>query len=428
MRTSGVLFAFVFLAVAVKANAQEPILVPTPAGGSVAITLPAPTVPAQAYTATVQPMVVPVPINLNVTPTITQRQIPVSAPAPTFPPQQPPQPAGQACRPIDPYAPIPFELLDGPITSTVLAPQGYMAQAGQPVQGNPFPAQPGQPMQPAPTPPNPLLVRQPVPASTYPAGLYAPRAGVYTDPTPPPAPAPAPLSVPAPGIPYSLDAQGRPQYVQQPQQPVGPQQWPGYTPVNYPQQQQQMPVPPEPRFNQPPYPYGPYPQDPYQPQPTPQPVPGFQGQYYSVDASGMPQPQQIAPGMNPDLNPELTNPNTPVQLVTPAQVNQAIMEGTQMVILDVRGELVRDVIGHVPNDVHVSLDPTATFPTRVRHAIPDMRFPVVVYCNDGINSSRAANILANMGYNRVYLMGIYTGWPGGGHIPPQACTSCLPSR
>lgn len=441
MRTFGVFFVFVFLAAAV--NAQEQILVPTPSGATVAVTLPTPTSAAQAYSPTAQPMVVPVPINLNVVPSVTQRPAPVTIPAPApvqiaaFSPQQPPQPAGQACRPIDPYAPIPFELLDGPITSTVLTPQGYVNQVSQPapVQQQPMqPVQPvfqqqGQSQQLAPTPPNPLLTRQPVPSSTYPAGLYAPRAGIYTAPELPPAPVPEPLTVPAPGIPYSLDAQGRPQYVQAPQQSVGPQQWPGYTPVDY--QQQQMPVPPEPRFNQPPYPYGPYPQDPRQPQPTPQPVPGFQqGQYFSGQAAVDPsfiQQQQVPPGMNPELNPNLTNPNTPVQLVTPAQVNQAILEGTQMAILDVRGELVRDVIGHVPNDVHVSLDPLATFPARARHAIPDTRFPVVVYCNDGINSSRAANILANMGYSRVYLMGIYTGWPGGGHIPPQACTSCPPS-
>lgn len=468
MRTFGVLSALVSLAVATGVPAQESILVPTPSGGSVSVSLPPVPAAGQSYSATAQPMVVPVPITLNVTPSITQHQVPVNIPvpypavspapaaAPTFPSQQPPQPAGQACRPIDPYAPIPFELLDGPIRSTVLTPAGFSGQQypastaqnpllpsssafppqGQPQSAQsqpPFMQQPGM-RQPAPMPPNPLLSRQPVPASTYPSGLYAPRAGVYNDPAPAPAPVPEPLTVPAPGIPYSLDSQGRPHYVQQPGLPVGPQQWPGYTPVNYPQQQQ--PVPPTPRFNQPPYPYGPFPGDPSQPYPSIQPTPGAEqhGQYYagpvSIEAPSPSQQfqQQVPPGLNPALNPNLTNPNTPVQLVTPAQVNQAILEGTQMVILDVRGELVRDVIGHVPNDVHASLDPVETFPSRVRHVIPDARFPVVVYCNDGINSSRAANMLANMGYPMVYLMGIYTGWPGGGHIPPQACTSCPPAR
>lgn len=420
MRKLGVLFAFMFLAAAHVADAQEPfpdppapILVNTPSGAAVPVTLPAPTVPAQPYAATAQPITIPVPINLYVTPSYAQRPAPVYAPAPVAVPQpapffpaQPPQPAAnQSCVPIDGRGPLPFDVpMDGPITSTVLRPPGYMASF-DPQQNNPFQQYPGDPVM-----TQPQMGQFPQQGMPYPG--FAQTQVPVGQPYFAPAPAPEQLSVPAPGVPYSLDAQGRPHYVQQPggYQFPGPQQWPGYTPVSYSQQPGYQPQPgfqqQQPGFQQ---------QLGYQtgqPYPAPAPVDPMQAQ-------GM---QYVPPELNPTINPNLTNPNTPVQLVTPAQVQQAIRENAQMVVLDVRGELVRDVIGHLPNDVHVPLSPSESFPARVRQAVPNQGLPVVVYCNDGINSSQAANMLANMGY-RAFLMGIYTGWSG--HIPAQACTSCL---
>lgn len=399
MRKLGGVFAFMFLAAPGLVGAQEPfpdppapIMVNTPTG-QVAITIPQASIPAQVYTgATQQPIVVPVPIELSVTPNVMQRapvvvqtpapiQLPAPAPAPVFPAQPPQPPANQSCVPIDGRAPLPFEppmdgqQNEGPIRSTVLTPQGYAAQAAA------FPPQPQQQFGYQPYPANPLLN---VPAQAgYSAPYTLPAQGQpYFAPTPPPAPAGEPLAVPPPGIPYSLDAQGRPHYVQQPgtYQFPGPQQWPGYTPVqNQPQQlgyQAGQPYPAQAQVD---------PNWAYQQQLAQQQL----QQQAQAQAQQQLALQQVPPALNPTINPNLTNPNTPVQLITPAQVQQALREGGRMLILDVRGELVRDVIGHLPNDIHVELQPSETFPARVRHAIPNASLPVVVYCNDGISSSQA---------------------------------------
>lgn len=411
MRKFGVLCASLAFAIAATAEAQEPfpdppILVNTPSGTTVPVNLPTPTVAAQPYMPTAQPVVVPVPINFYVTPNIIQPQVPVTipAPAPVFP-QQPPQPRGnQACIPIDGRTPLPFDIPmdtpdNGPVTSTVLPPPVYAAMQRQPTQMAQIDA-----LEPYPT--NPLL--DPEIARTVPYRIPAPQAPIppygtsYPAPSPyPPQPTQSlqPATVPPPGAPYFLDAQGRAQYIPQPgMSPLpGPRQWPGYTPVNY-----------------------------NQPQPAPMPQPQIQqqfgaqaGPFYATDAGLAPIP--LPPELNPALNPNLTNPNTLVQLISGEQVRQAVWANAPMTIIDVRDDLVRDVLGHIPNDINVPLQPSQTFPARARSAIANPNLPIVVYCNDGINSSQAANMLANMGY-KVYLLGVYSGW--GNHLPTTACSAC----
>lgn len=104
-----------------------------------------------------------------------------------------------------------------------------------------------------------------------------------------------------------------------------------------------------------------------------------------------------------------STPEGAINLVTPAQVKQAIMRQTPMVILDVRGELVRDVEGHVIGDVSVPFEPRQTFAARVGQVIPRTDLPVIVYCHDGIWASQAADVLLKMGY-KTFLMGAYRLW------------------
>jgi rhodanese-related sulfurtransferase len=98
-----------------------------------------------------------------------------------------------------------------------------------------------------------------------------------------------------------------------------------------------------------------------------------------------------------------------LSIITPAEVRQALSQGVQLILLDVRDELVRDIEGHIDGDVHVPFGPYATFANRVRRVIPGAAYPVVVYCSDGVWSSQAADVMARMGY-RVYLMGAYPLW------------------
>lgn len=129
---------------------------------------------------------------------------------------------------------------------------------------------------------------------------------------------------------------------------------------------------------------------------------------------GLAQPAGSAPVQAGDYASALTHPSTggdrPVlTLITPAEVKQALNQGVRLILLDVRGELVRDVEGHIPGDVTVPYEPADTFPARVRQAIPSANLPVVVYCRDGIWSSKAGEVMARMGY-RTYLMGAYRLW------------------
>lgn len=98
-----------------------------------------------------------------------------------------------------------------------------------------------------------------------------------------------------------------------------------------------------------------------------------------------------------------------INLVTAAQIKQALARQTPLVIIDVRGDLVREIEGHVPGDINIPFDTPETFAARVAAAVPDRALPVVVYCQDGIWSSHAADVLLAMGY-KTFLMGSYRLW------------------
>lgn len=472
MKKFGGLIASAFVAAVGVAGAQQfpdpTIMVNTPSGMQVPVTLPPATFSAQTYQATSQPVVVPVPINLEVTPNVISQRVPYTVPVPTpvviqQQPVQVPAPAPMpmprapiipaqtqlpcptgSCIPIDGRSPLPFDIPTdmprggGPITSSVLVPPGYDALQ---FQQQPVPAQPFQPQpqfqQQFQQQTNPLFGQQagqqfglqsapyqaPAPVQPFPQqqfqtqGVSLQQLGwgpSYPAQQVPPMQVSEPLTVPAPGVPYSLDAQGRPHYVTQPQSVLPtPQQWPGYTPVPQPTQQQiqqQMMIQQQ-QAQQ----FGMVPQAGF----------GLQQRDMSPLQADLMQTaaMMVPPDLNPTINPNLTNPNTPVQLVTPDQVRQALAANAPMLVLDVRGELVRDVIGSIPGDISVPFAPSTSFPARARQAIPRTDLPIVVYCNDGISSSQAANMLANMGY-RVFLMGIFTGW----HTfmdPTASCAACL---
>lgn len=178
------------------------------------------------------------------------------------------------------------------------------------------------------------------------------------------------------------------------------------------------PIPPQPPMGMQPT----VPQQPMQQPQQPQPLPPLPEQPF----------QATQPLQSTDYITSLTNPSTggekPVlSLITPAEVKQALSQGVRLIMLDVRGELVRDVEGFIPGSVSVPYEPSATFAQRVRQVIPNANYPVVVYCRDGIWSSQAGEILAKMGY-RTHLMGAYRLWLGNSPAAQSAvgaiCTTC----
>lgn len=80
------------------------------------------------------------------------------------------------------------------------------------------------------------------------------------------------------------------------------------------------------------------------------------------------------------------------------------------VLLDVREE-EEYITGHA---VGAELLPVDTITAESAAAlIPSLETPVLVYCRTGMRSRRAAQLLALLGYTRLYDMGGLVGWPYG---------------
>jgi len=63
---------------------------------------------------------------------------------------------------------------------------------------------------------------------------------------------------------------------------------------------------------------------------------------------------------------------------------------------------------HIPGSVSI---PLGNLIREVKQKIPDLETPVIVYCQSGARSSRAARALAKMGYQQVYNLGGINAWP-----------------
>lgn len=193
-----------------------------------------------------------------------------------------------------------------------------------------------------------------------------------------------------------------------------PSAFPSGIPINQLQTLTPMVVPFQPMQIQPVQPGMPIQPIPVPPQPEPVPVAPVQP---ALPMTPEATSAAIGGGMPAPMPPMgyVASLGTPVAgrenlyLISPAEVRQALGQGVQLIILDVRDELVRSIEGNIAGDAHVQFGPAATFPARVSQAIPSAAYPVVVYDSDGVWSSQAAEVMARMGY-RVYLMGAYPLW------------------
>jgi len=93
-----------------------------------------------------------------------------------------------------------------------------------------------------------------------------------------------------------------------------------------------------------------------------------------------------------------------------AKQAKAIMdEGGPYTLLDVRtkGEFQE---GHIKGAVVIPVD---EIESRAETKLPDKNAVILVYCASGARSSKAAKILAGMGYTNVNNFGGIMGWPYG---------------
>jgi phage shock protein E len=92
--------------------------------------------------------------------------------------------------------------------------------------------------------------------------------------------------------------------------------------------------------------------------------------------------------------------------ISSAQANELIQSGKADVILDVRTDTERNMLGYYPGSVHIqSADLVQAMPTKY----PNKDITIIAYCNTGQRSRRAADILHSLGYrNAYYITGPYT--------------------
>ena len=93
-------------------------------------------------------------------------------------------------------------------------------------------------------------------------------------------------------------------------------------------------------------------------------------------------------------------------LVSSGTAKQLIQDKKIDVVLDVRTQAERSTLGYYPNSVHISgSELEEEFPKRY----PNKDVRVLIYCNTGQRSRKAAQVLHGMGYtNVVNIAGPYT--------------------
>lgn len=63
---------------------------------------------------------------------------------------------------------------------------------------------------------------------------------------------------------------------------------------------------------------------------------------------------------------------------------------------------------HIPGSILIPLD---NLEHEAKQKLPDFDAPIVVYCQSGARSTRAAAILTNLGYKQVLNLGGINKWP-----------------
>ena len=94
------------------------------------------------------------------------------------------------------------------------------------------------------------------------------------------------------------------------------------------------------------------------------------------------------------------------QTISATEAYQMMTDGNIFVLLDVRTE-EEFADGHIAGAI---LIPISELQDRVPKEIPDRDMRILIYCRSGRRSAEAAQILAELGYTRVYDFGGILDW------------------
>ena len=93
--------------------------------------------------------------------------------------------------------------------------------------------------------------------------------------------------------------------------------------------------------------------------------------------------------------------------ISPKEAKAMMDAGTPYTLLDVRTEGEFEG-GHIKGAMLIPVDEIAS---RAEKKLPDKNATILVYCQSGARSARAARALAGMGYANIYNFGGIMSWP-----------------
>ena len=95
------------------------------------------------------------------------------------------------------------------------------------------------------------------------------------------------------------------------------------------------------------------------------------------------------------------------QVISAQEAHEIMNEAGDYIILDVRTQSEYEEVS-IRN---AKLIPVDELETRAAAEIPDKKTLILVYCRSGARSGRAAQLLSQMGYTRVFDFGGIINWP-----------------
>lgn len=99
-----------------------------------------------------------------------------------------------------------------------------------------------------------------------------------------------------------------------------------------------------------------------------------------------------------------------VGTIAPAEAYANLGRDGNILLLDVRTP-AEYAERRIPGSILVPLDGATPFAEAIRKRVPDVNAVVYVYCRSGRRSRAAADIMAKLGYRRVYDLGGINDWP-----------------
>ncbi len=93
--------------------------------------------------------------------------------------------------------------------------------------------------------------------------------------------------------------------------------------------------------------------------------------------------------------------------ITPKEALELLKGDKKAVLIDVRTEEEFKII-RIPGSI---LIPDYEIKDKIADVVPDKKTPVIIYCRSGNRSAKAAKVLSDMGYTKVFDLGGIIDWP-----------------